>query len=72
MTTTRNNGPGRPSRADRDPDRRPSEPLPDGFFPAPLTVCRRCAAIIPASERATQLHQSHHETIAGLEDSRLR
>jgi hypothetical protein len=35
-------------------------------------VCRRCAAIIPASDRATQLHQSHHETIAGLEDSRPR
>jgi hypothetical protein len=72
MTDRQNNGRRPPSRPDRDPDRRPSEPLPDRFFPAPLTVCRRCAAIIPASERATQLHQSHHETIAGLEDSRLR
>jgi hypothetical protein len=70
MTNRQNNGRRPPSRPTLDPDRRPSEPLPDGFFPAPLTVCRRCAAIIPASERATQLHQSHHETIAGLEDGR--
>jgi hypothetical protein len=70
MTDRQNNGPARPSTL--DPDRRPSEPLGDGFFPAPLTVCRRCAAIIPASDRATRLHQSHHETIAGLEDSRPR
>ena len=72
MTTQQNNGRRRPSsvRTNRPAPRPPSFwPLPDG---QPLTVCSRCSAAIPATERAEQVHRSHHETIAGLEDGRAR
>jgi len=49
MTTRQNNGRARPSR---DPGYVPSERPADGFHPAPLTVCKRCACLLPASERA--------------------
>jgi hypothetical protein len=64
MTTTRHNARARPSR---DPDYRPSERPADGFHPAPITVCKRCAALIPATEKAQHLHRAFHETILGLE-----
>jgi hypothetical protein len=44
----------------------------NGFWPAPLTVCSRCAALLPGSERAQQTHERFHEQIAGLEDRRSR
>jgi hypothetical protein len=63
MQTRQNNGRARPSRPSRDPDWRPSEPAADGFFPAPLLSCRRCAALLPASERAQQIHRRFHEQV---------
>jgi hypothetical protein len=68
MTATRNNGPARPSRAERDPDRRPSEPpAPDGYWPGPLTVCRRCCCLVPGSTQAQRIHRQFHEQVeAGL------
>jgi hypothetical protein len=51
---------------DRDPERRPSFPQP-AFWPLPaghpLTVCGRCCAAIPASERAQQGHRLFHEQV---------
>jgi hypothetical protein len=73
MRDTRSNG-ARPP-VNRDPDRRPSFPAP-AFWPLPdghqLTVCGRCCAAIPASDRAQQGHRQFHEQLAGLEDSRTR
>jgi hypothetical protein len=61
----------------RLPDVKQIGPRPDqrngnGFWPAPLTVCSRCAALLPGTERAQQTHQRFHEQIAGLEDGRSR
>ena len=63
---TRSNG-ARP-RVNRDPDRRPTREL-GGFWPlpesTPLTVCGRCSAAIPATDRAQQGHRRHHEQVDG-------
>jgi hypothetical protein len=61
----------------RDPAVKQVQPRPDqqngnGFWPAPLTVCSKCAALLPGSERAQETHQRFHEQIAGLEDGRAR
>jgi hypothetical protein len=60
MRQPHSNGARRPSR---DPDRRPSSPSP-AFWPLPeghlLTVCGRCCAAIPASDRAQQGHRDFH------------
>ena len=71
MRETRSNGTRR--RVNRDPDRRRT-PSPNGFHPLPeghpLTVCGRCSAVIPDTERARLRHASHHEQLLGLEDGR--
>jgi hypothetical protein len=68
MTQARSDRRRAPSRPTRDPDYVPSErPAPNGFWPGPFSVCGRCAALIPATERAHQLHRAHHETVLGLE-----
>jgi hypothetical protein len=76
MTTQQTNGRRRPSRPDRDPDRRPTPDPHVGFWPLTdvqaLLVCGRCACPVPATERAQQVHRSWHEQLAGLEDSRPR
>jgi hypothetical protein len=51
---------------------RPDQRNGNGFWPAPLTVCARCAALLPGTERAQQTHRNWHEQIAGLEDGRSR
>jgi len=68
MTTQQTNGRARPSRPNRDPDRRPSPPpAPDSFWPAALTVCKRCCCLVPAAEEAQRIHRRHHEAVdAGL------
>jgi hypothetical protein len=53
----------------RRPDQRQNG---DGFWPAPITVCQRCGCLLPATDRAKQLHRAHHETLAGLEQDRPR
>jgi hypothetical protein len=72
MQQTRNNGHRRPVK---DRDWRPTRE-PAGFWPLPadrpLTVCSRCSAVIPASERAQLGHRAFHEQVAGLEDGRAR
>ena len=62
-TTTTTGPPARQGQTATPTAGHPSRCL-SGSSLHPLTVCRRCAAIIPASDRATRLHQSHHETIA--------
>ena len=63
MQRTRNNGHRQPSR---DPEYRRT-PEPAGFWPlpenTPLTVCGRCSAAIPATDRARQGHLRHHEQV---------
>jgi hypothetical protein len=53
-------------RAVKDPDWRPT-PEPAGYWPLPpgqeLTVCGRCSAVIPATDRARQGHLRHHEQV---------
>jgi hypothetical protein len=72
MRQQHSNGRGRPSR---DPGYRrslsatPFWPLPTGHE---LTVCSRCSAVVPASERTQARHKNFHETILGLEDGRAR
>lgn len=61
----------------RDPGVKQVQPRPDqrngnGFWPAPLTVCSKCAALLPGTEKAQQTHQRFHEQLAGLEDGRPR
>jgi hypothetical protein len=61
----------------RLPDVKQIQPRPDqrngnGFWPAPLTVCARCAALLPGTEKAQETHRRFHEQIAGLEDGRPR
>jgi hypothetical protein len=55
---------GRP--AVKDPDWRPTPPS-TGFWPLPeghpLTVCGRCCAAIPASDRAQQGHRDFHAQV---------
>jgi hypothetical protein len=73
MTNRQNNGRTRASRPTLDPDYRPSDPpTGDGFWPAPVSVCGRCSAMIPATDKARQLHRRFHEQVAGLEDGRAR
>jgi hypothetical protein len=62
MQRQRSNGQRTPSR---DPDWRPTRPndfwpLPEG---QPLTVCGRCSAAIPATDRARQGHLRHHAQV---------
>jgi hypothetical protein len=56
------NGRRRPSR---DPDYRPTRPA--AFWPLPpdqpLTVCGRCAAAIPATDKAQRTHRDHHAQV---------
>jgi hypothetical protein len=33
-----------------------------------LTVCSKCAALVPSSETSQQLHRVWHEQVNGLED----
>jgi hypothetical protein len=62
--TTRNNGPARPSRATLDPDyRRSDPPTSDGFWPAPVSVCGRCSAMLPATDTARRKHRQFHEQV---------
>lgn len=72
MQRQRSNGHQRPVK---DPDYRPTSE-PAAYWPLPtdqeLTVCSRCSAVIPASERAQTRHRAHHEQLAGLEDGRPR
>lgn len=61
----------------RDPGVKQVQPRPDqrngnGFWPAPLTVCSKCAALLPGTEKAQQTHQRFHEQLAGLEVGRPR
>ena len=67
MRETRSNG-ARP--AVKDPDWRPT-PTPTGFWPLPeghaLSVCGRCCAAIPASERAQEGHRRFREQVDGHE-----
>jgi hypothetical protein len=63
MTTTRNNGPARPSRATLDPDRVPSDPTGDGYWPFELSVCGRCSCLLPATEVARRKHREHHAQV---------
>jgi hypothetical protein len=63
MTDRQNNGPARPSRATLDPDRVPSDPTGDGFWPAPVSVCGRCSAMLPATDTARRKHRQHHEQV---------
>jgi hypothetical protein len=53
-------------RAVKDPDWRPT-PEPAGYWPLPqgqeLTVCGRCSAVIPATDRARQGHLRHNEQV---------
>jgi hypothetical protein len=64
MQQTRSNGARQ--RVNRDPDRRPSSP-PPGFWPlpehTPLTVCGRCSAPIPDTDRARRGHLLFHEQV---------
>lgn len=64
MTTQQNHGRRRPSS--RVPTSRPAPP-PPGFWSLPpdqpLTVCSRCSAVIPATERAQRGHRQHHEQV---------
>jgi hypothetical protein len=50
----------------KDPDWRPT---PSGFWPLPpdqpLTVCGRCSAAIPDTERARVGHRRFHEQVDG-------
>jgi hypothetical protein len=63
MQQQRSNGHARPVK---DPDYRPA-PTPPGFWALPegqpLTVCGRCSAVIPATDRARQGHLRHHEQV---------
>jgi hypothetical protein len=66
MTTQQTNGHRRPSR---DPDWRPTRP--NGYWPLPpdqpMLVCGRCSCPIPATDRAQEVHNRHHEAVdAGL------
>jgi hypothetical protein len=65
MRETHSNG---ASTRVKDPDWRPT-PTPTGFWPLPeghpLSVCGRCSAVLPATERAQAGHRRHHEQIDG-------
>jgi hypothetical protein len=42
----------------------------DGFWPIlehGLAVCSRCAALVPASDRAQQRHRTFHEQVDGID-----
>ena len=65
MQKIRSNGHRRPVK---DPSWRPTRPE-TGFWPLPeghpLTVCGRCCAALPATERAQQGHRRFHEQVDG-------
>ena len=65
MTDRQNNGRRPPSRPTLDPDYRPSdrELTGDGFWPAPVSVCGRCSAMLPATDTARRKHRQFHEQV---------
>jgi hypothetical protein len=63
MTTQQTNGRRPPSRPTLDPDRVPSDPTTKGFWPAPISVCDRCSAMIPATDTARRKHRQFHEQV---------